>query len=33
MSVDIDVNNFEAGIYLYTVTIAGERVSKRMVVR
>jgi len=33
MSVNIDVSNLEAGVYLYTVTIANERVSKRMIVR
>jgi len=33
MSVNIDVSNFEAGVYFYTVTIGNERVSKRMMVR
>ncbi len=33
MSVNIDVSNLEAGVYLYTVTIANERVSKRMIIR
>jgi hypothetical protein len=33
MSVKIDVSNLEAGVYFYTVIIANERVSKRMIVR
>lgn len=33
MSVNIDVSNLEAGVYLYTVTIANERVSKKMIIR
>jgi len=33
ISINIDVSNLEAGVYIYTVTIAGERVSKRMIVR
>jgi hypothetical protein len=33
ISVNIDVSNLEAGVYLYTVIIANERVSKRMIVR
>lgn len=33
MSVNIDVSNLEAGVYLYTVTIANERVSKKMIVK
>lgn len=31
--VNIDVSNLEAGVYFYTVIIANERVSKRMIVR
>ena len=33
IKVDIDVSNLKAGVYLYTVVIANERVSKRMIVR
>lgn len=33
ISVNIDVSNLESGLYLYTVIIANERVSKRMIVR
>lgn len=33
ISVNIDVSNLEAGVYLYTVIIANERVSKRMIIR
>jgi len=33
MSATIDVSNLEAGVYIYTVIIADERVSKRMIVR
>ncbi len=33
MSVTIDVSDLEAGVYLYSVTIGNERVSKRMLVR
>jgi len=33
MSVNIDVSDFEAGVYLYTVTIENKRVSKRMLVK
>ncbi len=33
MNVNLDVSNLEAGVYFYTVTIANERVSNRMIVR
>ena len=33
MSVDIDVSNLEAGIYLYTVSVGSERISNRMIVK
>ncbi len=33
MKVNLDVSNLEAGVYFYTVTIANERVSNRMIVR
>jgi hypothetical protein len=33
MTLSIDVSNFDAGVYFYTVTIANERTTKRMIVR
>ena len=33
MSVNIDVSNLEAGVYIYTVIIGNERVSKKMIIR
>ncbi len=33
ISVNIDVSNLKAGVYFYTVIIANERVSKRMIVQ
>lgn len=33
MNIDIPAANLEAGVYFYTVTIGGESVTKKMIVK